>query len=599
MTTIETFKAIYRIISKAHQRQVLCFAGIMLLSSLLELALVAVISLLGVALSSPESLQKLPYVGDVLVYLASFIEAPLTISMLMIILLGVGFATLIKNTSTAYVTYRQSYLGSLVAWDIRTRIFHNFLYAPYMWHTERNTADLLSHLNMTINVGSFFCNGLVVLTQLCITALLLLATFMAAPAASLLLFGVCGVAAAFVYRRTRKKAQATGEMAARIDVQASKISHFALQGMREVQIYNQREAFDEDVKGLALPRIRITALQGLFPNIPQWVLESLGMFLLLGAVIVLYVQGESVASITGSLTLMAGTAWRLLPAMNKLMAGVLTLKNVISPTQMLLQDYMELPQVPLHVKAHTFNHDLTLSSLSFQYPNASKQALKNISLSIHKGNMVGLVGLSGAGKSTLVSVLTGLLTPQEGRILVDGQEVQAAPGYLNIGYVPQNPYIMDATLAQNVAFAAWGKEIDEERVKHCCALAAMDFLPELAEGIHTMLGDRGMRLSGGQVQRVAIARALYTNPDILLFDEATSALDGASEAAIQNTILSLRNNMTIVIIAHRLSTVEGCDSVYWLHEGALQKGGGQENVLVAYKQFLAKNAPRQNVAENL
>ena len=183
--------------------------------------------------------------------------------------------------------------------------------------------------------------------------------------------------------------------------------------------------------------------------------------------------------------------------------------------------------------------------------------------------------------------------PTSGEITVDGKALDAElrPLWLrHIGYVPQTPFLLNASIAENVAFSQWGKSIDRERVERCCHMAAMDFLPDLPEGLDTVIGERGVRLSGGQVQRVAIARALYENPDLMLFDEATSALDGASEQAIQHTIESLGGQATLVLVAHRLSTVTSCDYLYWLGQGTILAHGKPSEILPRYEAYLKEKA---------
>ena len=186
--------------------------------------------------------------------------------------------------------------------------------------------------------------------------------------------------------------------------------------------------------------------------------------------------------------------------------------------------------------------------------------------------MIGLIGPSGAGKSTIVSLLTGLYTPRSGKILVDGQELNDSlrtSWMRGIGYVPQSPFLLNGSLAENIAFSQWGQEIDRQRVKECCRMAAMDFVDDLEDGIDTIIGERGVRLSGGQLQRVSIARALYNRPQLIIFDEATSALDNDTEQLVQKTIESLRENMTIIIITHRLTTVEYCNKLYYIKNGTI------------------------------
>ncbi len=589
MTTLDIVKKTYAILPQVHKRQMKWLVVLMFIVSFAELALAAVVSLFGVALSSPESLQKVPLIGDFFGYVASVNHMPPVISMLTIVLVFLVIATFLKNIITAYATYKQSEVSHNIGWDVGIHIFSKYLSAPYMWHAQQNTAELHNHLGWRVYVSAVWMACLNLCTQVSIAIFLMVAAFIASPWASLLLFGICGIVSVGIYKLTRKKVQELGVIGANINMQAHKTSHFALQGMREVYIYNQREQFHKQYASCAVPHVRAQAEQSLYPSVPVWVLESLGMVLLLATVLLLYSRGESVATITGSLTLLAGVCWRLLPAMNKLVSSILQIKGNVGPIVTILTNYFDLPKDAVPTKKCTFTQSIKLNHVGFSYPAALKKALDEITLTIPKGKMLGLVGLSGAGKSTLVGILTGLFAPSQGEILIDDVRVEPAPNFLNIGYVPQSPYIMDATLAENVAFSDWGKEIDEERVLECCRMAAMTFLDELPEGINTVLGDRGVRLSGGQIQRVAIARALYTKPEILLFDEATSALDGAAEAAIQKTIVNLRDNMTIVMVAHRLSTVEICDEIYWINEGKFVTSGSSKETLQAYKDFLKNN----------
>ncbi len=585
MTTINIFKSTYNIINKKHKRQVIWLAFLMLIVGFIELALAAVVSLLGVALSSPESLYKVPLIGAFFQSISYPEAMPPVVGMLLIVLVFLLGVTIVKNIITAYATYQQTGIAAAIGWDIGRKIFSNYLHTSYIWHTQQNTAKLHNDLEWRMYVSAIWVSGMTLCTQLIIMFFLMVGAFIASPWASLLLYGICGCVAVLIYKLTQAKVRSLGTQGANINLEARKTAHFALQGIREVFIYNQRRAFNTQFAAYANPHIKIFAKQSIYPPMPLWILESLGMLLLLGAVLLLYWQGKGIATITGTLTLMAGISWRLLPAMNKLVTAILQIKANIGPVEHLLLNSLELPSGNISSQVYDFKKSIEMQNIGFSYPQSSKKSLDDINLSVHKGTMVGLVGLSGVGKSTLVGVLTGLLPPNEGKILIDGKEIKPAANYLNIGYVPQNPYIIDATLAENVAFSDWGKEIDEARVLECCRMAAVTFLDELPNGIHTALGDRGIRLSGGQMQRVAIARALYNRPEILLFDEATSALDGAAEDAIQKTIVNLRENMTIVIIAHRLSTVEGCDKIYWLNDGKIVQSGSKDT-LQDYAIFL-------------
>ena len=194
-----------------------------------------------------------------------------------------------------------------------------------------------------------------------------------------------------------------------------------------------------------------------------------------------------------------------------------------------------------------------------------------------------------------MDILTGLITPTSGKVLIDDVVLDAgntASWLQKVGYVPQSPYLLDTTLAENVAFSRWGEELDRNWVLRCCSMAALDFLENLQDGMDTVLGERGACLSGGQAQRVAIARALYGKPELIVFDEATSALDDKNEQAIHNTVLELKKHLTVVIIAHRLSTVQECDTILWLEDGRIVMTGPPAEVLPLYRNTLESSAGR-------
>lgn len=590
----DTFRKIYALLSPQRQKQLLWLTVGMFFMSFVELGLAGAVSLLGVALAAPESLEKIGLLWAFLQHFPSVGEnVPQNIRMLILVLGMVCFATALKNVLAAVTAYWQNLVAQAVGWDIAMRIFDNYLYAPYVWHTQENPAELNKYLDWRYYISGFFSSGLQVCSQAGILLFLVVGAFIMAPVVSGLLYGVTACTALLVYKGARRGAKAAGSKVAELSVDAGKVAHSALHGIREVQIYGQQNAFYEHVVSFAGPTSHLTAKMALYSLMPNWFLETVGMLMMMAVVLLMARLGESVATITGTLTLMAGVSWRTFPALNKIVGGVLQLKSNMGPVHTLLVKYLTVPRTESFGVHQSFTREFELQNVSFRYPHAGKDALSDITMTISAGHMVGLVGLSGGGKSTLVGILTGLLVPHAGTVRVDGRQVELAPGALKIGYVPQNPYIIDATLAENVAFCQWGHKPDEERVRACSGMAAIDFLGDLPEGIHTMLGDRGMRLSGGQVQRVAIARALYGRPDILLFDEATSALDGAAEEAIQSTIMNLRQNMTIIVVAHRLTTVQGCDTLYWLEGGTVRRWGSVERVLPEYESFLRAQALKE------
>lgn len=553
-----------------------------------EIGIAGGISFLGVAMSSPESLKNIPLLYDVASSLNFFHNVPDTLVMLFVILAAICCATVIKNCMLAYITWLQNYFAQMLAWNTGEMLFKRFLCAPYLWHTHQNSSELITILNWKSLIASFVVACLTFVTQLVIAVFLFGGAIIANPKASSILFISIIIIGIMLQKYSRKKLYTLSKKLTDYDLFISKTSLQGLQGIAEVIIYDRKKTllneYTKSIEGYS----KTFSLQAMFPNLPQWSLESAGMLLMLAVLLYLIMQGASVAETTGLITLLAAISWRLLPAANKTISAVMTMRSH--------QPYVEKILNALNAAQETsslefkkvlpFKESIELRDISFKYPAAEKLALNQLSLQVTKGKCVGFVGLSGSGKSTLSSIIIGLVAPDSGTLSVDGQPWDPTTSRLKIGYVPQHIYLTDASLAENVAFSHWGEEIDEERVLRCCQMAAINFLEDLPEGIHTILGERGVRLSGGQLQRVGIARALYDEPELLIFDEATSALDSAAEAEVQSTIATLRSSVTQLIIAHRLSTVLECDEVYWINKGEVALHGTPDEVLPQYEAYL-------------
>jgi ATP-binding cassette, subfamily B, bacterial PglK len=590
----------YNIASPKHRRMFwwLCLLNVFM--GFFEMGVAGGISLLGVAMSSPEALSKIPFLPLLQAALPFADSVPPTLSFLLIILTGIVLATVAKNCLLAYITWLQNYFGQGIAWNLGCTLFSRFLGAPYLWHTTQNSSELLTLLNWKSYIANFAVAVLTLFTQ-CIIAIFLLAGALAAnPLMSLFLFCTITFFALCIQKYSRKKVYDLASCLREYDLYNARVSMQGLHGIREITIYDKKQAFYTAYTKYIEQYCSDYSKQAIFPNLPQWFLESAGMGLLLLVLIGLLFTHASVAETTGTLTLLAAISWRLLPAANKTMGAVLSMRSQQPIVEKLLDVLHETQSkaAPLEARPlRSFEHKIALEHISFAYPQSKQLALDDVSLTLPKGKMIGFVGLSGSGKSTLSGIITGLLQAEQGQLSIDGAVWNPAEQHLNIGYVPQNLYLSDVSLAENVAFSAWGEPIDEERVKACCGMSAMDFIDDLPQGIHTVLGERGVRLSGGQVQRVGIARALYGSPEILLFDEATSALDGATENEIQATVYSLRSSVTLIIIAHRLSTVAECDIVYWIDKGKVRMSGAPDVVLGAYGEMLTMATEHNNEAK--
>jgi ABC-type multidrug transport system fused ATPase/permease subunit len=363
-----------------------------------------------------------------------------------------------------------------------------------------------------------------------------------------------------------------------------------INGFKDVKIYRKEGFFTGAFRDKVYTMARLAGRQRLYSNAPLLILETAGFFMLFVTVVaMLYLMKASTTSVFATLALLAVTAWRILPALNRIMGGVTHSRTTI-PFILKILEYLEnTPQEDRRIRAGSlgtavFQGSFSLVGVDFLYGGQFK-ALDNCTCTFLKGKSIGIIGHSGAGKSTLVDIIIGLLKPQAGSILLDGREMTDEDWHRwrsIIGYVPQTPYIYDGTIAENVAFGVPPAEVDRDLLRDVCRMASMDFIDEMPSGMDTVIGERGIRLSGGQRQRLSIARSLYYKPEVLIFDEATSSLDHKSEKIIQNTIYSLKGKQTLIIIAHRLSTVEDCDYLIWLEKGKLVEIGPPEAIIEKY-----------------
>lgn len=591
---VEAFQRIYHVLPATLQHSFWVVMGLTFIVAMTEFALAGAVSLLGVVLASPQTIVQHPIMQrlvDVLPVLQPVQDDPrLLLALLLCLLCG---TSMLKTAMLALLTWRQSRYSQMVSMHLGVRLFQGYMRAPYIWHTGQKISDLITTLGWRATTGTFLFQSLQALSQLLVVAILLVAICCMAPLPGVLVVSITGLAAAGIFRGSRRWVRKYSQQCAVAQQASMKLIHTGLNGIRDILICGQQEKFIDQYAAAEQHYMQGQSVLPVFPPLPSWILEFVGICLLLGTVLLLRWQEATLAYTSATLALLAAVAWRLLPIMNRVVQGLLLMQQQLPTVEPILQKVREVESLP-HFSTEgqhpcPLREEIRFEHVSFRYPNTSaehKSALQDINLCIPKGSMIGLIGPSGAGKSTIVSLLTGLYTPSSGKILVDGQMLDDSlrtSWMQSIGYVPQSPFLLNGSLAENIAFSQWGQEIDRQRVKECCRMAAMDFVDDLEDGLDTIIGERGIRLSGGQLQRVSIARALYGRPQLMIFDEATSALDGATEQAIQKTIEGLRKHMTIVIIAHRLTTVEKCDWLYLVEKGDIHLSGTAKNILGKYK----------------
>ena len=335
----------------------------------------------------------------------------------------------------------------------------------------------------------------------------------------------------------------------------------------------KKESFIEAYQNHARKKAGIQAIQTSLNALPRMVIEILFVGLFVTTIAYLCLDQESPIQMIGILGGYLYAGFRLMPGLNRIINHLSVFKSVIPSIERVHQEYtmVAAKENYVDVPEFQFNHNIEIKVLSFRYLNTEKNALNRVSLQIQKGECIGIVGETGSGKSTLVDLVLGLLKPYEGSILVDGQyPVHSYQWHQKIGYVPQSIYLTDDTIENNIVFGE--KDIDLNRLNSAIDAAQLrKFMEALPEGAKTIVGERGIRLSGGERQRIAIARALYCDPEVLIFDEATSALDNDTEARLMETINAVSKDRTVIMIAHRMTTLKDCNRIVIMDKGCVKQ----------------------------
>lgn len=470
--------------------------------------------------------------------------------------------------------------------NLSHRLFEGYIRQPWAFHLQRNSAQLI--YNITSEVSLFSSNALFsslsVLTEGFIFIGISFLLFISEPIGTVVILSLLGIIAFSFNRLLRARITRWGKSRQQYDGYRLQYLQQGLGGVKDAKILGRENDFIYQFNKRNRGLIEINQKLNTLMEIPRLVLELLAVMGLIGMVFTMLIQGKPVETLIPTLGLFAVAAFRLIPSVNRMMTSFQNVRysapsiNRLYNEMILIMDSKVFPKKELL----SFKHDIVLDQVSHRYENANSLVLKNISLIIPRGVSVGFVGESGAGKSTLVDIILGLLTPQTGSIRVDNIDIQTQlRGWQDqIGYVPQAIFLTDDTFRRNVAFGLPDEEIDDAAVLRAIKAAQLyAFVDNLPEGINTFVGERGVRLSGGQRQRIGIARALYHDPSVLVLDEATSSLDSATEAGVMKDINALHGEKTLIIVAHRVSTLENCDVIYRLENGKIVDQGAFNDVI--------------------
>lgn len=567
-------------LAKHRRRQLLLLLILMFVSSLVEVVSIGtVIPFLGV-LSSPDVIFQHQLMQPINSFLnissANQLLFPMTVFFILAIVLS-GLVRLLLN----YATIK---LSNAIGTDISTDVYRRTLYQEYEIHSARNSSEII---NSTVTKVNAVISGIIFpslnLTSSAITSLTIIITFIVIdPILAVSVFVVFGIFYSLVIFYTKKLLKENSKIIAEQSTQMIKYLQEGLGGIRDILLEANQQFYYNTYRKSDLSLRKASGDNQFIGSSPRYIIEMVGVILIATVAYVMSVEKNSLIAAIPTLGALALGSQKLIPSLqqayaslSKLRGTLVSLKDVMFLLNQALPDYVEeKPANPIR-----FNKEINLNNLSFCYKNDKNKErftiLNNVNLKIKKGSKVGFVGKTGSGKSTLIDIIMGLLSPTSGSIDIDGLIVtqkNKTSWQKNIAHVPQDIFLLDGTIEENIAFGVRQDEINSELVRKAAKQSQIyEFVQTLEEGFQTLVGERGARLSGGQIQRVGIARALYKNINVLIFDEATSSLDSETEQIVMEAINSLDKSLTILIVAHRVSTLEDCDSVFELKNGSLYK----------------------------
>ena len=512
-----------------------------------------------------------------------------------LVYIGLSFTLiifLIKNLVLVFNLWQQTKFLRDLNFEFTNRLFKYYLKSDYIFFLQNNSGQL--YRNLTDLIGSYvgyFKGFMVFLGEIIVfvgvASILFYVDFLGT---TIILFSV-GIASFLIYFITIGKISLLGQQR---NIVGSELNKHLLQGMaaaKDVKILDREEDLIHQVDKNMFKQTRLAQLIYFITGLPRFSFEILMVCIFSALVFVMMGVEREMIDIIQYLGVFAVASFRIMPGASRILSSYQHLKYLEPSIKLLLKEFdskdnsyikknylLKDSSIPLK-----FKKEINLTNVSFSYPIRKEFSLSKISMTIKKGDFIGVIGETGSGKSTLINLLIGLLKPSEGKVEVDELNINEnlTEWYKKIGYIPQSIYLTDDTIKKNIAFGLLEKNINDNLVRQAVEQASLNkFLNSLPNGLETIVGEKGIRLSGGQQQRIGIARALYRDPEILILDEATSSLDQSTEKKIIESIQLLKRKKTLVLITHRLHTVKNCDKIFFIDKGHITKHGSPKEILI-------------------
>jgi ATP-binding cassette, subfamily B, bacterial PglK len=592
---MKTLKKYFYLLSPKERKQAYLLLGMILVMALLDMLGVASIMPFISVLSNPELIQTNNILNNAFKFAGKFgittnqqFLFTSGVFVFLLLIFSITFKALTNYVQIRFICMREYSLGK--------RLMEGYLHHPYSWFLNRHSASLSK--TVISDVGTVIAKGLnpimSLIAQSFVTLSLITLLIIVDPKLTLLVGLTLGCAYGLIYKLTRGYITRIGKESIKANLWRFTTIGEAFGATKEIKVGGLEQVYIKRFSDPAKIIARNSTSSNIVSQLPRYALEGItfgGMIL-----VVLYLMSKSGTFIEAIpiIALFAFAGYRLMPSLQLIYSNSMLLRYSSPSLDTIIDDLktFEVSSKDDNKETLKLKKNITLKKINYHYPGSSQTVLKDINLSIDANSTVGLVGATGSGKTTLVDIILGLLEAQQGTLQVDGQTINknnSRAWQKSIGYVPQEIFLTDDTVAANIALGIEQNDINQEAVERASKIANLHnfVIDKLPLKYGTTVGERGVRLSGGQRQRIGIARALYHNPQVLILDEATSALDNLTEQAVMEAVHNLKKNITIILIAHRLTTVKKCDEIFFLEKGELKAQGTFEKLRQISDNFRA------------
>jgi len=595
----DTFKKLYYLLDKRTRLQLLSLFGLMVVASILETGGIGLVVPFISIIADPGIIESNRWLSGAKGLLG--VDNPRDF----LIYMSIGFMAFyfVKNIFLGVMNYLQLRFVFSKRSSLGRKLLSLYLYSPYAFHLERNTAELYRNIGLAAgNIYAFVQSFLRLCTELCVMVGIVVLLILLNPIVFICSIGLLGIIGGIFYKIVHRYSRAWGEI---LQSSQKKVSQSVLEGLgaiKEVKVFGREDFFSEHYYSSMMKNARAQWMHSTLNIMPAMILEVAAIGSVSVIIILMYAQGRATDALLPMLTLYVMSSIRLMPAVSRIVSALQQFRFYSPAVEIIYEDFYRFNNGDFAKprpgtapgQLLEFKKELRVHDLGYEYPESDKKALQGVSLSIRAGQSVAFVGSTGAGKTTLANIILGLLEPSEGEVLADRQNIfdQLGAWHQNIGYVPQSIYLLDASIRCNVAFGIDDKDIDDSRVREALQMAQLEvFVDHLPNGLNTIIGENGVRISGGERQRLGIARALYHRPKILMLDEATSALDNETEEELGRALERLSGEKTLIIIAHRFSTIRKCDCIYFMQNGTVVDSG-------TFNELYLNNSDFKRIAES-